>query len=53
MGFWFVYIVRWGQLMLIKIFRNQNVNDAVWITVFLVVVITINLFGAGTSHRSF
>ena len=26
---------------------NQSVNNAVWITMCLVVVVTINLFGAG------
>ncbi|KIP01623.1 hypothetical protein PHLGIDRAFT_505750 [Phlebiopsis gigantea 11061_1 CR5-6] len=30
-------------------FWNQSVNDAAWITMFLAVVITINLFGAGAS----
>lgn len=28
-------------------FWNQSVNNAVWITICLVVVITINMFGAG------
>lgn len=28
--------------------RTQKVNDAAWITVFLVVVIVINMFGART-----
>ena len=27
-------------------------NDAAWISVFLVVVVTINVFGAGTSPKS-
>lgn len=27
--------------------RTTKVNDAVWVTIFLVVIITINLFGAG------
>lgn len=28
-------------------FWNHSVNDAVWITICAIVVITINMFGAG------
>lgn len=51
MGFWYeIYFCYDSHAD--RVFRNQNVNDAVWVTVFLAVVICINMFGAGTSATS-